>query len=81
MTEYKTENKLGVGEILICSKDTNGKLEPLKSFIGKVIINVCGGGEKIYVIEEKDKILSEVKSIQSRSNFKELSNNAVEAYY
>jgi len=81
MTEYKTENKLGVGEILICSKDTNGKLEPLKSFIGKVIINVCGGGEKIYVIEEKDKILSEVKSIQSRSNFKELTNNAVEAYY
>jgi hypothetical protein len=81
MTEYKTDNKLGVGEILICNKDTNGKLEPLKSFIGKVIINVCGGGEKIYVIEEKDKILSEVKSIQSRSNFKELNNNAVEVKY
>jgi alpha-tubulin suppressor-like RCC1 family protein len=71
MTEYKTDKKLGVGEILICNKETNGKLESLKVFIGKVIINICGGGEKLYVIEEKERMTSEVKSIQSRSNFHE----------
>ena len=74
MTDFKTENKLGVGEILICNKDTRGKFESLKYFIGKVIINIGGGGEKIYIIEEKDKISCEVKSIQSRGNFKSLMN-------
>jgi hypothetical protein len=72
MTEYKTDTKLGVGEILICNKETNGKLESLKVFIGKVIINICGGGEKLYVIEEKERMTSEVKSIQSRINFHEM---------
>jgi len=74
MTDFKTENKLGVGEILICNKDTRGKFESLKYFIGKVIINIGGGGEKIYIMEEKDKVSCEVKSIQSRGNFKSLMN-------
>lgn len=58
MTEYKAENKLGgnvylsvVGEILICSKDTKGKFESLKYFIGKVILTIGGGGDKIYIVE------------------------------
>jgi hypothetical protein len=72
MTDFKTENKLGVGEILICNKDTRGKFESLKYFIGKVIINIGGGGEKIFIIEEKEKVSCEVKSIQSRGNFKSL---------
>ena len=58
------DQKLGVGEILICNKETKGKFEPLKHFIGKVILAIGGGGDKIYIVEEKDKYKSEVKSIQ-----------------
>jgi hypothetical protein len=60
--------KLGVGEILICNKETKGKFEPLKHFIGKVILAIGGGGDKIYIVEEKDKYKSEVKSIQINQN-------------
>ena len=60
--------KLGVGEILICNKETKGKFEPLKHFIGKVIYTIGGGGDKIYIVEEKDKFRSEVKSIQVNQN-------------
>jgi len=60
--------KLGVGEILICNKETKGKFEPLKHFIGKVILAIGGGGDKIYIVEEKDKYKSEVKSIQINPN-------------
>ena len=28
-------NKLGVGEIIICNKDTKGKFQPINEFIGK----------------------------------------------
>jgi hypothetical protein len=78
MTEYKTDKKLGgreiyliiVGEILICNKDTKGKFESLKNFIGKVIVTMGGGFDKIYVVEERDKICNDVKSIQSRTFYK-----------
>jgi alpha-tubulin suppressor-like RCC1 family protein len=60
--------KLGVGEILICNKETKGKFEPLKHFIGKVILAIGGGGDKIFIVEEKDKYKSEVKSIQVNPN-------------
>ena len=66
-----TYNRLGVGEVLICNKETKGKFEPLKYFIGKVILTIGGGGDKIYVVEDKDKVSSEVKSIQSRG-FKDM---------
>ena len=66
-----TDNRLGVGEVLICNKETKGKFEPLKYFIGKVILTIGGGGDKIYVVEDKDKVSSEVKSIQSRG-FKDM---------
>ena len=59
--------QLGVGEILICNKDTKGKFEPLKHFIGKVILAIGGGGDTVYVVEDKDGISSEVKSIQTRT--------------
>lgn len=72
MTEYKTDYKLGVGEILLCSKDTKGKFESLKPFMGKVMITIGGGYDKIYIVEEKDKICNEVKSIQTRYNLKKL---------
>ena len=65
-TVQLNETKLGVGEVLICNKETKGKFEPLKYFIGKVINAIGGGGNKIYVVEEKDKYSSEVKSIQSK---------------
>ena len=72
MTDFTTlvtdDQKLGVGEILICNKETKGKFEPLKHFIGKVILAIGGGGDKIYIVEEKDKYKSEVKSIQINPN-------------
>ena len=37
-----TDNRLGVGEVLICNKETKGKFEPLKYFIGKVILTIGG---------------------------------------
>ena len=43
----------------------------MKYFIGKVILTIGGGGDKIYVVEDKDKVSSEVKSIQSRG-FKDM---------
>lgn len=61
-------NRLGVGEILICNQETNRKFEPIKCFIGKVILTIGGGGDKIYVVEDKDNMSSEVKSIQFRSD-------------
>ena len=64
----KDDQKLGVGEILICNKETKGKFEPLKHFIGKVILAIGGGGDKIFIVEEKDKYKSEVKSIQVNPN-------------
>ena len=72
MTEYKNDYKLGVGEILLCSKDTNGKFESLKPFMGKVMVTIGGGYDKIYIVEEKDRAWNEVKSIQSRYNLKNL---------
>ena len=57
---------LGVGEILICNTETKGTFESLKCFIGKVILTIGGGGDKIYVVEQKDRG-SVIKSIQSRS--------------
>ena len=62
------DQKLGVGEILICNKETKGKFEPLKHFIGKVILAIGGGGDKIFIVEEKDRYKSEVKSIQINPN-------------
>lgn len=72
MTEYKNDYKLGVGEILLCSKDTKGKFESLKPFMGKVMVTIGGGADKIYIVEEKDRAWNEVKSIQSRYNLKKL---------
>lgn len=72
MTEYKSDYKLGVGEILLCSKDTKGKFESLKPFMGKVMVTIGGGADKIYIVEEKDRAWNEVKSIQSRYNLKKL---------
>ncbi len=72
MTEYKNEIKLGVGEILLCSQDTKGKFESLKPFMGKVMLTIGGGYDKIYIVEEKDRAWNEVKSIQSRYNLKNL---------
>ena len=68
MSDFTTlvsdEQKLGVGEILICNRETKGKFEPVKYFFGKVILAIGGGGDKIFIVEEKDKYKSEVKSIQ-----------------
>ena len=75
MTDYKNEYKLGVGEILLCSKDTKGKFESLKPFMGKVMITIGGGYDKIYIVEEKDRVWNEVKSIQSRYNLSKLFEN------
>ena len=62
-----TENPK-VGEIIICSKD-KGKFTPIKEFTGKAIITIGGGDNKTYIVEEKDKISNEVKSIQTREYF------------
>lgn len=58
-----------VGEIVICNRDTKGKFVPIKEFTGKAIIAIGGGGDKTYIVEETDKISSEVRSIQTRENF------------
>ena len=65
-TSFINEKKLGVGEILICNKQTKGKFEQLKHFIGKQVSTIGGGGDKIYVVETNEKGESEVKSIQSK---------------
>ena len=62
------DQKLGVGEILICNRETKGKFEPVKYFFGKVILAIGGGGDKIFIVQEKDKYKSEVKSIQINPN-------------
>ena len=62
------DQKLGVGEILICNRETKGKFEPVKYFFGKVILAIGGGGDKIFIVQEKDKYKSEVKSIQIKKN-------------
>jgi hypothetical protein len=41
-----------VGEILVCNKETNGKLEVMPQFLGKAITGFGGGFDKIYVLEE-----------------------------
>ena len=64
------DQKLGVGEILICNRETKGKFEPVKYFFGKVILAIGGGGDKIFIVQEKDKYKSEVKSIQINPNIK-----------
>lgn len=73
MTDNNThENnlaRLGVGEVIICNRDTKGKFQQIPEFTGKSIIGIGGGEDKTYIIEEKDKITSEVKSIQTRENF------------
>ena len=61
---FNEDQKLGVGELLICNKETKGKFEQIKYFIGKVILTIGGGGDKIFIVVEKDKYKSEVKSIQ-----------------
>ena len=72
MTEFSNQvtddQKLGVGEILICNRETKGKFEPVKYFFGKVILAIGGGGDKIFIVQEKDKYKSEVKSIQINPN-------------
>lgn len=70
-------NKLGVGEIIICNKDTKGKFQPINEFIGKSIIGIGGGENKTYIIEEKDRISSIVRSIQTREDFKNLEDKEV----
>ena len=68
------EQKLGVGEILICNRETKGKFEPVKYFFGKVILAIGGGGDKIFIVQEKDKYKSEVKSIQINPNIQKREN-------
>ena len=60
--------KLGVEKILICNRETKGKFEPVKYFFGKVILAIGGGGDKIFIVQEKDKYKSKVKSIQINPN-------------
>ena len=33
---------------------TSSKFEPLKHFIGKVILAIGGGGDKIFIVEENE---------------------------
>ena len=69
------DQKLGVGEILICNRETKGKFEPVKYFFGKVILAIGGGGDKIFIVQEKDKYKSEVKSIQINPNIQKKAYN------
>jgi hemoglobin-like flavoprotein len=41
-----------VGEIYVCSQQTNGKLEVQPQFLGKAITGFGGGFDKIFVLEE-----------------------------
>ena len=41
-----------VGEIFICNKETNGKLEVLNQFLGRAITGFGGGYNKLFVLEE-----------------------------
>lgn len=67
---YSNLFRLGVGEVIICNRDTKGKFQQIPEFTGKSIIGIGGGEDKTYIIEEKDKISSEVKSIQTKENFR-----------
>ncbi len=40
------------GEVFISNDESNGALECLKHFKGKLIINACGGFKKLFIIEE-----------------------------
>jgi len=41
----------------------------LSYFTGKPIIAIGGGGDKTYIVEERDQIYNEVRSIQTREHF------------
>lgn len=45
-----------VGEILLCSKDTNGKLKPLEYFNGRTIECIGGGHNKMFIVEASGQV-------------------------
>ena len=49
------DQKLGVGEILICNRETKGKFEPVEYFFGKEILAKGDEADKIIIVQGKDK--------------------------
>lgn len=54
-----------VGEIFICNKETNGKLEVMPQFLGKAITGFGGGYDKMFVLEEGEGFEGVVSSLHS----------------
>lgn len=57
-----------VGEIFICNRETNGKLEVMPQFLGKAITGFGGGYNKIYVLEEGEGFEGIVSSLHPPEN-------------
>jgi hypothetical protein len=49
--QFQLFNK-GYGEVFICSDQTNGSMEVLEHFKGKLIASFGGGCKKLFVTEE-----------------------------
>lgn len=53
MAEIETFNHGPLfGEIFISSDEVEGGIENLRDFKGKLISGICGGGKKMFVLEE-----------------------------
>lgn len=57
-----------VGEIFICNKETNGKLEVLPQFLGRAITGFGGGYNKLYVLEEGEAYEGIISSLHPPEN-------------
>lgn len=57
-----------VGEVFVCNKDTNGKLEQLPQFLGKALTGFGGGFNKLFVLEEGEGFEGVVSSLHPPEN-------------
>ena len=60
-----------VGEVFICSSDTNGILERVDHFLGKPLSGIGVGGLKIFVLQEGNQNQGVISTINSQRNFYE----------
>jgi len=52
-----------IGEVYICNKDSDGGPILLNSFKGVTIKSICGGGNRVYIIEEVTPGIGRVHSL------------------
>jgi len=52
-----------VGEIFYCGKETSGSLKVLPAYLGTAISGFGGGSSQVYVIEEEESFLGDVRPV------------------